>query len=229
MLASREDLVRAFYRLVGSSEDDETWDTERFGKESVYELIQQGLWDAQEHMISAGAVDRWRKSHTIGPLTAAGYDPLYVQMPADFLRLASTERQSGILDNSGRPWGQLVHRGLAAASPGGVTYWVDGTTLIFSSSIPELHIDYHYRHPVLESDDPGADPILFPVSDRPLIVAFAAQAAAEEAWFTGDDSAVIRIERRVQRMKLRAARSARTTREPRKLRPRGVHGTHWIA
>jgi hypothetical protein len=228
LLGSRAALRRAFFRLTGTAEDDDALtEHDAAPLEAVHQHLQHGLWRAQRHMIGAGLGHRWRK---VWKLTAADAvrdgDTYSVALPEDFLRLAATERESGIV-SGGRAWGRLLAAEGAAGVRGGDVFYLAGDRLHLTSAVPYAGLDvtYHYRHPLLVAED---TPIDFPEEDRPLIVAFAADGAKHEAWLPGGSEMLQKIALNLRDRMQEAARNARQTREPAKLRPPAIVGAHWF-
>lgn len=230
LLEDRPSLRRAFYRLTGTSADDDALaehDSEAL--EAVHQHLQYGLWDAQEYLLSVGDPSRWVKSATLTGWVSEADGRKYVALPDDFLRLAGDERTSALRSVDGREWGSLAQADarLYAYSPS--AYWIEGERLFLGTgaTIPtgDITIYYHFRHAVLAAED---TPIDFPVEDRPLIVAFAAELYAAEPSFPGGSEGMASIRVAVAQAKQKAARRARRTREPRKLRPPPALGTHYF-
>jgi hypothetical protein len=228
LLEDRAALRRAFYRLTGSAPDDDgltEHDSEAL--EAVHQHLQYGLWDAQEYLVSVGEPGRWVKAATLTGWTSEVDGRRYIALPSDFLRLAGDERTSALRDGNGFAWGALVQGDARLQNFDPSAYWLENERIYVGSlaSFPTtLTFLYHHRHAVLETDSTAID---FPVEDRPLIVAFAAERASAEPWFPGGADAVQAIRVVLAEAKQRAARRARRTREPRKLRPPPGLGTHW--
>lgn len=230
-LANRAALRRAFYRLTGTAaDDDQLTEHDSEALEAVHYYLHRGLWSAQEYLLTAGGARRWVTAASLSWATDAdGFG--YADLPDDFLRLAGDERR-GALTSSGTQWGSLIDvRERFAAGP--TNYWIDGERLYAGKgvSIPSgLAVSYHYRHPVITSDDETteAGAIDFPLLDRPLIVAFAGVHASSDSWLPGGAEMEARIEKALALAKAEASRRARRTGEPRKLRPPDTIGTHWI-
>ena len=224
-------LRRAFYALVGSSSDDEAL-TDNAGalNETVDYHIQHGIWDAQEHLISAGLGNRWvsafdvTREEVIHPTTDDRVSAVF--LPDDFLRLVADQRRSAVT-LGGRPWGQLAPVERLDSVQGREFFYLENGFINFTTAVPPagLKVAYHYRHAILVDTDQFLD---FPEMERPLIVAYAGASFADTADFTGDDSLYQRIQVNLSQKQARAARRARQTREPKKLRPKDTIGSHWM-
>jgi hypothetical protein len=233
-LESRADLRRAFYRLSGLSESDTALqEHEAQPGDTVNGWLQQGLWEAQRFLVSKGAPNRWVTRAPLGGWVKDSTIGLrYTDLPDDFLRLAGDQEQSGLWTPNGQRWGALIQpeqKNLA----GGLYFLENDRIYLTRLARPpsNLHMEYYRRHHVLRSDNPEADDgrIDFPREDRMLIVAYAAQEAADSPEFPGTLEDVARIARLVKRWKDRAYHGARRTREPRKLKhPRSL-GNHWYS
>lgn len=215
-LDDRTDLRRAFFRLTDTSAADTSLieqDTE--SNEAVHYFIQHGLWSAQDFLLSSGAASRWLKVGTA--ITWSGSDDTggrYVALPADFLRLAGDENRSALSEANNVRWGQQLNEEESGAY--GDYYYLKNERLYLTrGASPQntLYINYHHRHEVLAADNTTID---FPLLDRPLIVAWAAQHALADNWLP--DTAAAKVQQAMAYWKREAASRARRTRQPAKLR-----------
>lgn len=229
-------LKRAFYRMMDTDpEDPALTEHDEASEEAVEQLLDHGLWDAQDWMIRKGLAERWVKTVDF-PNWGSGADSdwqgadstdggQYAVLPDDFLRLAGDEQQSALREPNGDRWGRFIdwyNRDRAQ----GDFYWLQGNDLwIAEGADPpsDLQLDYHYRAPAL-TDGTDAD---FPVEVRPLIVAFAADRAVSESWPMGSERAG-KVERILMKLKLRARKYGRRSRQPHQLRPTRTIGSHWF-
>src|SRR3990167_5281846 len=94
---------RAFYRLVGSTEDDSFLEEQgEAANEVAYTYLTIGSREAQLWMLKVGYVD-WAKRSSA--LTFSGSDAAdggrYVALPTDFLRTRGDRRNSPLRDADG--------------------------------------------------------------------------------------------------------------------------------
>ena len=210
----------AFYRLVGAEDTDASLrlhDEEE--NEVAYQCLTRGVREAQRYMLKQG-YDGWRRRH--GPLVFLGTDSAdggrYVAFPADLLRVAGDEHRSALMQQDGQTWGHQV--GPKESHHRGSAYYIlgDRLWLLKGASPPStLYLGYTAQHPAIDDDLLDAN-IDFPLEARGLIVAEAAMAAVEEAWFPGDERAENRIRLAWVRARMNANDVARSTQQARKLR-----------
>lgn len=227
LLTNRAQLRAAMFRLLGSESTDEAL-TEH--GEEVNEVangaVQNGIWLAQKELIGLGFRE-WPTTAVLDFGAVAADGTRSAALPDDFLRLAGDERNSALLDSQGRPWGGLIDARLKRRA-GSSAYWIEGGSLHLGRlSVPPTgaYIEYHYRHPVLESDDAATDPLDFPLDWRPLIPPFAATVLITEAWSKFGADQEVRVARALDLWVEKASRWVRKTQEPQKLRPGPIIGS----
>lgn len=234
VLTTRDSLVRAFYRLTGTSATNPAL-IEHDGAntlEAVYQFLQYGLWDAQAFLMDAGLVNRWvTTSSALTPFLGAEADDggRYIALPADFLKLAGDDYESALRYPNGTKWGHLIdfedrhrHRGNC--------YWLqgDGANLwrlwiARGASPPSTMVcDYHHRLATLAD----ATTVDFPTEHRALPVAFAADRAMTDAWLPGDQEMQAKIAKNLIGQKREAQRRVRLHLGPKKMRIRRSGATH---
>lgn len=228
-LTDRDSLERAFYRLTGTaSSDGALTEHDDTSKEAVLQLLQQGVWDAQEILISFGRGEFWTTqsstlSFTDVELTQGGS---YASLPTDFLRLAGTEDLSALRRPKGESWGRQVPQEWGRRLRGS-KYWIeDGKLWVSRGADPpsDLVMDYYYEHPELEA----STEVDFPKRDRPLIVACAAMEALAENWFP-EPNRKTEIIANFRLKRAHAWRNSRTSRGPRRIQREPTIGTHYFA
>lgn len=216
LIEARPDLRRHLYRLLGIDARDRnlsSYDSDI--QESVHYFIQQGLWNAQSHLITNGRARLWRRRWEI-----SGWEDDEVtgarstDLPSDFLRLDGDQYRSALYSAADeRPWGQETSAQNGETWRGNF-FWVHNGRLWVSrgANLPQsLYGTYFYRHPVLEHDE---TPLDFPVEVRPLIPAEAAYVAMMESWLPLDDDATRRrIQRNLEFWRAKAEEDLRPTRE----------------
>lgn len=236
-LDNRAELRLAFYRLTGFSDGDGSLsEHEVQSGDTVNSWLQEGLWEAQSWYLSNADPHLWKR--TIPLAVEEDDEGKFVRLPGDFLRLYGDQENSAIRKPGSSRWGRLIppEDGQRRAY---ASYWIENRDrLRFSrgtSVETGLVLDYNYRHPVLSSDDEGDDEegaygvIDFPVEDRRLIVALAAEIASQHPSFPAGFERAMQIQRYADQLKTRIYTRARRTREPRKVRhPRGL-GSHWLS
>lgn len=227
LLEDRAALLRDFYALTGtSSSDDALTEYDAEASERAHRMIQHGLWDAQEYVLSYVDPDRWLTRSAALSFTTAADDTHYAALPDDFLRLAGDESESALVEADGTRWGTLLPGRLKGRASGRY-YWLQNERVYLAknASPPTLYMDYHHRHATLDSNEVALD---FPILDRPLIPAFAAYRAAMEAWLPGGPEMLSKIQANLMERKVEAKRRGRRTREPNKTRAPSPFGTHWF-
>lgn len=228
LLENRAALRRDFYALTGTSADDDGLNEyDVAANERVHRHIQAGLWDAQEYVLAHADPERWLSTSPALSFTTQADGSQRAALPSDFLRLAGDEKQSALWHGNGVRWGNLVDASRRTRAYGS-QYWLQGEYLYVArgGSPPSgLVMDYHHRHAVLEDDTTALD---FPVTDRSLIVAFAADHAKHEAWLPGGPEMLAKIQNNLGQRKLDAWRRARRTRSPQRRHAPDVTGSHWF-
>lgn len=229
LLSNRADLRRAVSRLLSTDGDDDALTENGEAQGDVLNgIVQFGLWNAQKWMIRTGFRQWLATSDALTFDAAAADGTRSVALPDDFLRLAGDEREGALLDSRGRPWGGMIPvRQKRRAGPG--AYWIENKRLVLGprSSPPSgAYIEYHYRHPILATDDEADDPLLFDEDWTPLIPAEAAVVGVHEGWFlrSQEDEAKVLRNRKFWRDEI--APWVRSSQEPQKLRPPEVLGSH---
>lgn len=225
------DLRKAFYRLTGTSADDDALMEHDEGPNgSVDFFVQHGLWDAQEHMLSFGDPDhRWLKRGALDFYDSEeGEGTRVALLPLDFLRLTQDERGALRATQGATAWGREVDAE-DRFDAGGDRFFIAGNRIGLTkrARVPPggLHILYYARH----SELGDATVIEFPVAERPLIIAFAGSHFATHPAFPGDADAYAKIERNLETWKTRAVRASRRSRRPDSIRtPREGVGSHWL-
>ena len=220
MLTDRASLLRAYFRLVDSSlDDDDMIEHDGSTLEGAYEALQGGLEDARLFMVGEGAESQWIKTTAALSVTGSGLDRV-AALPADFMRLYGRDGKSALWYGAGLRWGQLVDSQERFLSGNG--YYVEGTGtaglkqlhFLPHAAIPaSLFADYVSR-PATLADSTTVD---FPEEDRALIPAFAAIRATAEAWYTGDSLEETRLVRHLDALKRRASRRVRVSRAPKQV------------
>jgi len=229
VLTNLASLQRAFYRLTGTASDDDSLiEHDDSSLEAVNQFLQYGLNDAQDYLMDCGLSDRWVKQATAitswsGTESTDG--GRYKALESDFFRLAGDNITSALRQADGTRWGHLIDfRDRFRVR--GDRYWLQGTNLWIArgaSPPASLIYDYHFRIPTLSSGT-----VDFPVEDRPLIVAYAAERAMEDDWLPGGPEMEAKIRNKVQICERRAFRRSRRSRAQRKLRPKPTIGTHYF-
>ncbi len=218
----------AFFRLVATETDDPDLTNLGEGTDDVFELnATEGCRDAQRYMLDMG-YGGWHKRTSA--LTWTGADDTdggrYLTLPTDFLRAYGTDRASCLVEANGNGWGtEINHR--MHGQHGQFFYFRGDRLWITRSATPPttLYLEYHYLHPKWESL--ADDAIDFPLDARRLIVACAANVAKEDNWFPLDAAGELKIERNLQRAKVRARGVARLTKTPRRFMAARRVGNHW--
>lgn len=235
-LALLDDFKNHFYRLTGTSAQDDAL-SEHDGSESVLtELINRGASEAQTYMIEIGYDSFWLQSASVG--TRSGADSTdggtYIDLATDFYRLAGDDKDSPLRQPDGTRWGNQVDVRQRFRVTGN-RWWVQGKEsgvgeqwqlwFAHSASVPS-DLEYWY-YPLVTVDD--STTVRFPTADRPLITSFAAQEAISESWFPMDSEAIGRLNRYHQRRMAAAWMRRRKSKTPRKSRPGNMIGSHYWA
>lgn len=230
LLSNRAQLRRALYRLVGTdaSDDGLVEHGEAVGEVGNY-LVQHGIWLAQRELIRVG-FRRWLATEVLSFSSAAANGTRSAPLPDDFLRLAGDDRNSAVYDSRGRPWGgQINPRDKHRASQH--AYWIeDGKIFAGPHCAPPTgaYIEYHYRHPALQTDDAATDPLDFPIDWTPMIPAHGALIGMQEGWFARDAEQKSAIMTAVAIWSKKASEWVRTSQEPQKLRVPDAIGSHYF-
>lgn len=225
-LTTVEKIRWAFYRLVGSLEDDDALiEQGEAVNEVAYQFLSRGCRSAQLSMLKYG-YGGWRKRSAA--LTWSGSDDAdggrYVALPADFLRLYGNEKMSALVEANGRQWGTQTDPDNAYML--GNFYYLLGETLWITrqaSPPTTLYALYHFAHPEW-SDTVTID---FPIRCRPLIVAEAASVAKQENWLTGGPELESKIDRALMQARGEAQEYSRGTKQPRKVAKPLRYGNPW--
>lgn len=237
VLTDRLSLRRAFFRLTGVDANN-TALTEHDGStlETLYQLLQYGLWDAQAFLIDCGMGDRWVKRSST--LSFSGSDTVdggkYTALPSDFLRLAGDDDVSALCQPDGSRWGRLVEMRYRGEVRGNFYYLMNDRLYLAPSASPPSNLVMEYHHKLATLVDTATGPpavdgtVDFPEEHRALIVAYAADRAQSEAWLPGDLEMNAKIAANLDRLKKLAWVRARRNSGPRKMRARRVVGTHWL-
>lgn len=221
----------AFYRLVGSDENDTSLTEQGESTNDVaYVFLTRGTRAAQRWLLKQG-YQGWRKRSSA--LSWSGADATdggrYSAVPSDFLRAYGNQKKSALVEANGERWGQEIHpendhwegdfyyfRGLAAGG--------DGVWLTRRANPPTtVYLDYHYAHPVWSA----SVTIDFPLQIRALAVTEAAACAKDDNWLPGGLDLEAKIERALQRARTEAMDFARPTKQPRELRKPARFGNRW--
>jgi hypothetical protein len=217
---------RAFYRLVGTTDDDAALtDLGESDTEVVDLSLTRGCRAAQRWMLKTGYTG-WRQRSSA--LTWTGTDATtggqYASLPADFLRAYGSERVSALREANGDPWGMEIHPRDDFRHGDFYYYRGEEIWLARGASPPTtVYLDYHYQHPSWD-DDVTID---FPVEARPLIIAEAANLAKEENWLPGARDMEMKIERALRRAREEAQDIARPSKQPRTLQKALRFGNRW--
>tara|TARA_Y100000310_G_scaffold273098_1_gene288387 strand:- start:2325 stop:3041 length:717 start_codon:yes stop_codon:yes gene_type:complete len=234
-LTNRALLLDEFFRLVNADiTDDDMIEHDPSDGDGAYQLLQAGCWDAQLYLIDCGVGSRWAK--TTSALTFTGTDPdKYVALPADFLRLESDHRRSGLRTTAGISWGREIpfrnrfdHFGNCFYMRGNeATSGSEGELRLYvvrgSAPLTGMVADYFYKHATLAD----ATTVDFPEEDRQLIVAFAALRASFQSWFSGGMEGRQLLQQNLDFMKQQAWRRSRFSRQPKMVQPHAMVGDRW--
>lgn len=217
--------LRAFYRLTWTTAaDDALLQVGDAQDDIAYTFLTIGSRNAQRWLLNCGWVG-WRKRSPA--LTFSGDDATdggrRTSVPSDFLRAYTVRddhgRYSALVEPDGQRWAAEIAAPEASYREGDYYYFRHGTAgeelWLARKAVPPttLYLDYHYLHPAWS----GAVTIDFPLEQRYLIVAEAADAAKEEGWLPGGPELEAKIGRRVAQARQAAASFARRSRRPREL------------
>lgn len=223
ILDSVDKVLAAWYRLAGTTSDDEALVEQGEAVDDVaYQSLTRGCRIAQRWMLDVG-YGGWRKRSAA--LTFSGTDAAnggkYVSLPDDCLRIwgrYDDNNMSPLRQANGDPWGRLV-AGQDDVLKGDYCY-VRGEQLWLTRTAQPpatLYLDYHYQHPTWDTDLDDAD-IDFPVDARYLIIAEGVNVAKEENWYPLGADGEQRIERALVRARNEAIGVARQHKSPRRFR-----------
>ncbi len=216
-------ILEAWYRMVGSVPAD--YGLTELGEaqdEVGYIYLTSGCHDAQEWMLDNG-YQGWRQRS--GALSWTGSDAttggVYSDLPADFLRLDGNRDRSALVEANGDRWGAQLDS-VDDTVKGNYFYLVGDELWLARTADPPttLYAKYHYQHPEWES----GITIDFPMKARALIVAYAAQSAMNENWFTGGNDERLAITRAVSLAEEKARKVARQGKHARQWRKQKVYG-----
>ncbi len=223
----------AFFRLVDTEADDPELTLLDEGTNDVFELlITRGFRSAQRWMLDQG-YQGWRKRSAA--LSFSGTDATtggqFTNVPTDFLKAYGNKRRSCLVEADGDRWGTEIEpdtdRGRAdyfyfrGSDDSGMQLWLART----ASPPATLFLEYHYLHPSWEGLA-GAD-IDFPLENRFLGVAEAANFAMVEAWLPGGPELEVKIGRALAHARTEARRQVRQTKQPREMLKLRRFATRW--
>jgi len=216
----------AFYRLLGTTEDDPFLVEQTEAVNDVaYGFLTRGTRDAQRTMLRLG-YRGWRKRSSA--LTWTGTDAAdggrYSALPTDFLRAYGNRRVSALREASGDRWGSEIDADDDNFK--GDYYYIRGEELWLArtASPPSpLYLDFHYKHPLWSA----SVTIDFPMDARWLIVAEAAATALAENWLPLDSDGEQKIERALMRAREEARSISRQTKSPRQFARSVRLGNRW--
>ncbi len=230
ILTNQASFQRAFFRLTDTDSNDEalTEQDTSGDLEAVNQFLQYGVDTAQDYLVDAGLTERWIKQSaaiTSFDGTEAADGGRFKTLESDFRRLAGDDTNSALREITGVRWGREINFRDRFRVRGN-KYWLQNDQLWIargSSPPTSLIYDYIFRIPALSSTT-----IDFPIEDRYLIVAYAAQLGMEESWLPGDAEMEAKIDKAVQICERRAFRRGRRSRTARRFRPKQTVGTHWF-
>ena len=212
----------AFYRLVGTVPADTALSELSEGENDVaYLYLTQGCRDAQDYMLDQKYLG-WRKRSDA--LTWTGTDATtggrYSSLPSDYLRADGSRERSALVLVGGNRWGHQVEQEDDIIK-GNYFYFIgDQLWLARGASPPTVYLKFHYMHPEWTADVT----IDFPLKARSLVVAYAADLASNENWFTGDAEEKTAIRKAVLQAENNARKYARQTKQGRQWRKQRVLG-----
>lgn len=224
-LDTKEKHFDAFFRLVGTTEDDDALVEAGESVGDVAQLcITHGCRAAQRWMLRCG-YGGWRKRSSALSFTGADATDggKHADAPSDFLMAYGNQRQSrsALVEAGGNRWGREIEAEQDHLE--GDFYYFRGDELwLARKAAPPttLYLDYHYLHPAWDGSLEDAN-IDFPMDARILIVAEGAYWGMLEHWLPGDYETKIDAARKAAREHAREV--AKRTRQPRTiLRPRRV-------
>jgi len=235
LLTDRASALRAFFRLVNAdSTDEDMTEHDNSTLEGAYEALDVGAARAQLFLIGIGMGSQWR---TIGSaLSVSGSDPnRKAALPADFLQLEADPKQyvSGLRYSTGLPWGMEVTENTGRRAIGNY-YWIEwdatpATDLAYvhfarGAAVPTTLLPYYYRR--LDTLADGTN-IEMRADDRPLVPAYAADYAMNQAWFSGGQEQRSAITQNLASAQKEAYRRGRLTRGSRQVQTVAGRG-RWI-
>jgi hypothetical protein len=224
-------ITAGFYRLLGTTEDDEGLVDQGEAVGDIADLyLTRGCRAAQRWMLKCG-YGGWRKRSSA--LTFSGTDAAdggrYVALPSDFLRAFGSQRpgRSALVEANGRRWGREIEPDQDHVEGNG--YYIRGDELWLArrAVVPTtLYLDYHYTHPPWDDDLADGD-IDFPLEARPLIHTEAAFVAMEDDWLVGFPEMERKIVNARQMAREEARGVARRTKQPRTMFKPVRFANHW--
>lgn len=235
LLTDRASILREYFRLVDAdSTDEDMIEHDSTTLEGAYEALDVGAARAQLYLIGIGQGAIWLT--TGSTLTVTGSDPdRYSSLPSEFLRLDSDPDQgkSGLTYPSGLEWGREIHPDDQRKVTGNY-YWVEYEATPATSvhrvryargaAVPSSLVPKYYRRMDVLVDSTAAE---MRADDRNLIPAYAADYAANQAWFAGGGEQKQAIRDHLAGCQREAFRRGRLTRRARKVRGHQPTG-HWI-
>jgi hypothetical protein len=220
---------QAFYRLVGTEEDDDLLTArDEAENEVAYIFITRGCRDAQRYMLD-NRYEGWHKRSAA--LSWSGTDAAdggrYSALPTDFLKAAGDDRESCLVQVNGNRWGREIQAS-ESASKGDLYYFRGDELWLARTAVPRspLYLEYYYTHPEW-SDSLGDGNIDFPIDARSLIVAKAANVAKDDNWLLGSDELENKIYRALIAAEKEARSVARRSSKPRTFRKPYRAGNRW--
>jgi hypothetical protein len=226
-LSTVADCLKAFYRLVGTTSDDDAMsENGEAADEVAYLYLTRGARSAQVYLIALGMSERWKSSATLSFGSAAVDGTRDANLPADFLRASGDRVNSALWDGtSGKRWGRQVEETDIRTALGDYYALVGEKVRVANgASIPSTpKLDYIASHAAIAA----ASTLDFPTLALWMVPAEAAYLAMAEPWFIGDAQAVAAIERARTNAREEAKQYARRTREPRRITPTRIYGSHW--
>jgi hypothetical protein len=228
-LTNGADLLKAFYRAVGTKGSDRAL-TEQGEKQDdvAYLALNHGCQAAQRFVLSCGGADWWEKrSSAITWLgTEASDGGRYAELPDDFLRFAGGRDECPLLSANNERWAAREITVDEKDWTGDYYYLRTSRLWITRNATPPspVYLEYIYEHPEIKA---GVT-LDFPELARPLIVAYAAQHAVAEGWYAGGAEKEARLYRNVETQEREARKVSRRSRQPRRIKPPRTVGTrHW--
>jgi len=231
-LSTLNALKNGLYGLLNvSADDDAMTEFESTSGETVEDLLQYGLWAAQEWLINYAAPDSWVKDSSA--LTWTGSDSttggVYSALPSDFLRLYGDDDYSALHLLDGSRWGTLIDASRRYVGTGDQYYILNGSLWLTRGASPPagLVMQYYYKYPSIAAG--ALDMTDFPDRYRPLILAEAACIARDHSWFPGTGEAYQKLENNRREWRNRISVNARLSRVARSVKSKPVRGTHWFS
>lgn len=233
MYTDRASIRRGIYRLCNLSDNDAAMvEHDAASLEGINQLIEEGLYDAQEWLLRARYADPWVVVGQAVTVLGSHSDPegKYIELEDDFLRLMGDENASALYvpGTRRRSWGRQRHGTRDGRMARGSGYWIEGGRIrLANNARPPSNLVYDY----IRKPDPPEDevPIDFPETERPLVVAFAAVHAMENNFLPAGPEMEMKILRNLERRKGMAWKRARRTTAPRRIRrPHTLAASHWF-